>query len=96
MFSDIFHIFYYVSLILAGFMSLVLIRKIDFPFRLLAGLIIVTLGSELIAKYISGHLGRDNSIVYHLFTIVEYVFYSLIYTSFFKNRRWDRILIALW
>ncbi|MFZ1583125.1 MAG: hypothetical protein WAT40_00115, partial [Saprospiraceae bacterium] len=75
MFSDFYHIFYYSSLILAGLTSLVFIKKIDLPFRLLGGLIIVTLGSELIAKYISGHLGRDNSIVYHVFTIVEYIFY---------------------
>ena len=95
MFSDFYHIFYYSSLILAGLTSLVFIKKIDLPFRLLGGLIIVTLGSELIAKYISGNLGRDNSIVYHVFTIVEYIFYSLIYASFFKNRRWDRILIAM-
>jgi len=95
MFSDFYHIFYYISLIITALTSLVLIRNIDFPFRLLAGLIIVTLGSELIAKYISGHLGRDNSIVYHVFTIVEYIFYSLIYASFFKNRRYDHILFAL-
>lgn len=94
MFTDFYHSFYYVLLLFGALTSLVFIYRIDFSFKLLAVLIILTLTSELTAKYISFSLRKDNNIVYHFFTLVEYVFYSLIYASFFNSKKWNYILAA--
>jgi hypothetical protein len=91
MFSNFYHSFYYSLLIAASVSCLVLFRHAQKTFRLLTVLTVLTLLSELIAKYVAVNIG-DNSIVYHFFTPVEFFFYVLIYRQFFNNKKWNYIL----
>ncbi len=93
MFSEFCHSFYYSSLIVAAYTCLLLFYKADAPFRWLALLVIVTLASESIAKYLAFKTG-NNSIVYHIFTPIEYFFYANIFSRFLKNKSWNVFLIA--
>ena len=92
MFRDFYHAFYYSLLIAASLSCLFLFRHAQKPFRLLAALTVLTLLSELIAKYVAFVLHRPNNIVYYFFTPVEFFFYVLIYKQFFSNKKWNYIL----
>jgi hypothetical protein len=91
MFSNFYHAFYYSLLIFASLSCLVLFKYAQRPFRLLAILTVLTLISELTAKYVALVL-HNNSIVYHFFTPVEFLLYVLIYNAFFSEKKWARIL----
>lgn len=93
MFSEFYHSLYYGTLILAACVSLLLFHKAAPPFRWLAVLIIITLASEFTAKYLSDRFG-NNSIVYHIFTPIEYFFYANIFYRFFKRKKWNGFLIS--
>lgn len=93
MFSEFYQGCYYGSLILAACISLILFHKSEAPFRWLALLIIITLASECVAKYMSDRYS-NNSIVYHIFTPIEYFFYANIFFRFFKKRKWSGFLVS--
>lgn len=93
MFSEFYQGCYYGSLIVAACISLLLFLKADPPFRWLAILVIITLVSEYIAKYLGDKYG-NNSIVYHIFTPIEYFFYVNIFYRFFEKKKWNRFLIS--
>jgi hypothetical protein len=93
MFSDFYHTFYYLLLFTGVLVSILLFNRLESPFKWLAILLILTLVSESIAKYISSSLGKPNNIVYHIFTIIEYILYAVIYSQLFRNSGWRRILI---
>lgn len=92
MFNDFYHGFYYSLLIASALMMVILIRSSQRPFRMLAVLVILTLLSEITARYVSYGLHTSNNIVYHFFTPVEFTFYVLIYRDFFRSKKWDIIL----
>ncbi len=92
MFSEFYHGLYYGSLIFSASISLLLFYKAEAPFRWLAGLIVLTLASEFTAKYL-GNRFSNNSIVYHIFTPIEYFFYANIFYRFFKNKKWYSLFI---
>src|SRR5882672_9400924 len=94
MFADFYHAFYYSLLIGASSCCLFLFNKVDKPFRYLAVLILLTLLSELTAKYISFVLHKPNNVVYHVFTPMEFFFYAVIYKQFFNSNKWNHI--TLW
>jgi hypothetical protein len=91
MFSDFYGAFYYSLLITASVACVVFFKHAQKTFRLLAVLTVLTLLSELIARYVASII-MDNSIVYHFFTPVEFLFYVLIYKQFFSNKKWNYIL----
>lgn len=91
MFSDFYHAFYYSILIIAASVSMLYFKKADKTFRWVCLLIILTLLSELIARYFKFH-HQPNGIVYIVFTPVEYFMYTMIYKSFFNDRTWTKIL----
>ena len=72
-------------------MSILLLKRVNAPFNLLAALIIATLISESTAKYFAVNYGNNNP-VYHVFTPIEYCFYTFIYSKFFKTRQWSKFL----
>ncbi len=92
MFSQFPSGFYYGSLIFAAFAGLLLFYKASPPFRWVAALIVITLASECTAKYLGDTIG-NNSIVYHIFTPIEYFFYANIFYRFFKNKKWAVFLV---
>ncbi len=73
-------------------MMVIFIKSSQRPFRMLAVLVILTLLSEITARYVSYGLHTSNNIVYHFFTPVEFTFYVLIYRDFFRSKKWDIIL----
>lgn len=87
LFTDFIHSFYYCVLILCAVCSFFLFKKAHTAFRYVGLLIILTLLSELVAKYLSYTLQISNNIVYHFFTPVEYLFYTLIFSTLFKGRK---------
>ncbi len=91
MFTDIYSIFYYSVLIVAAAISLLKFRKVEKSFKWVCLLLVLTLISELIAKYFSIHR-QPNGIVYVIFTPVEYFMYTMIYQAFFDDKKWTRIL----
>jgi len=93
MFTDFYRAFYYSFLIIAAVIGLLYFKKVDKTFRWVCLLIILTLISELIAKYFSLHR-KPNGIVYIIFTPVEYFVYVMIYTSFFDDKKWSKILFT--
>jgi hypothetical protein len=84
-------IFYYSCLLLSAISGLYCIKKVDTAFRWLAMLIVLTFLSELIAKYISYGLNKQNNIIYHIFTPIEYTFYILIFTQFLHNKKRQKL-----
>ncbi len=93
MFDDFPHSFYYSSLIIGAIISIFfLLKGIIAPFNLLSLLIVITLFSESIAKLLSYGFRQNNSIVYHFFVPIEYLFYVLIYTRFFGTTPWKKAL----
>ncbi len=93
MFSDFFHSFYYCILFIGAFAGLIFIRRVNAPFKWLAVLLTATLASELIAKYFSTVLHVTNSPVYHIFTILEFIMYAIIYHYFFNTKFWTKMII---
>ena len=94
MFTDFYRFFYYSILIISAIISIMYFSKVDKTFKWVCILIILTLASELMAKFVVPlNLYKSNNIVYHIFTIVEYFMYTIIYKMFFKNKKWDAILL---
>lgn len=93
MFSDFVHSAYYSLLIAAAVVSLLLMKRFSEGFTYLAILIIVTLISESIAKYVSFVYRKNSNFIYHVFVVIEFGFYALIYSRFFGNRQWNIILL---
>lgn len=93
MFSEFYQSCYYGALFFAACASLLLFYKADPAFRWLGLLVIITLLSECTAKYI-GNRFSNNSIVYHIFTPIEYFFYAIIFSRFFKHKKWNAFLIS--
>lgn len=89
---DFYDIFYYGCLLLAAITGLWYFKKADTVFKGIAILILLTLISELIAKYIAFGLNKPNSIVYHLFTPVEYTIYVIIFQGFLDHKKWNTLL----
>jgi len=86
-------IFYYSCLLLSALTGLYCFKKVDTSFKWLAILILLTLVSETIAKYISTYANDpNNNIVYHIFTPIEYTCYILIFTQFFSNKKKKNLL----
>jgi hypothetical protein len=86
-------IFYYSCLLLSAAIGMYCIKKVDTSFKWLAILILLTLVSESIAKYLSFGLGKPNNIVYHIFTPIEYTLYVIIFSQFLNNKKRE---ILLW
>jgi len=95
MFTDFFHSFYYSILFLGAFIGALLIRRLNAPFKWIALLLIATLASELIAKYFSSVLRITNSPVYHFFTVIEFVIYTVIFAHFTKKSKWTKYLFNI-
>jgi hypothetical protein len=93
MFTDFYRAFYFSFLIIAAVISLLYFKKVDKTFRWVCLLIMLTLISELIAKYFSLHR-KPNGVVYIIFTPVEYLVYAMIYISFFNDKKWSKILFT--
>lgn len=91
MFTDSYRACYYSFLIIAAVISLLYYKKVDRTFRWLCILVILTLISELIARYFSFHR-KPNGIVYVIFTPIEYYIYAMIYKMFFGDKKWTTIL----
>ncbi len=91
MFRDFYHAFYYSLLIAATVLCILFFKNAQRPFRLLAVLVVLTLLSELTAKYVA-YILHNNNMVYHFFTPVEFLFYVLIYQQFFSSKKWNYIL----
>lgn len=92
MFKDFYHSFYYTSLILSVLVSIVLIKRVSGLFQWLAALIILTLISESIAKYLAYIQRTNNNAVYHFFTLVEYFFYAQVYKCLLAEKKWSRLI----
>jgi hypothetical protein len=92
MFTDFYHAFYYIVLIIAAVISLMYFKKVDKTFGWVCLLIILTLVSELIARYFKSH-HEKNGTVYVIFTPVEYFIYAMIYKLFYNDKKWARILL---
>lgn len=95
MFADFYHTFYYVSLIIGALVSMFFMRRASVPVFYLCLLIVATLVSELIAKYIAYYLKLNSNIVYHFFVVVEYAFYSVIFFMYLKGKAFHRALIFI-
>jgi len=94
MFSDIYHSFYYASLIISALTSILVIKKVDAPNYYIIILILATLVSESVAKYISFQLKGNSNIVYHVFVVVEYGLYCLIFSKLLIQLVFQRGLAA--
>ena len=92
MFSDFYHAFYYIELMIAALIGFLFFTKVETPFRWMAALVIITLASELTAKYVAFQLHESNSIVYHIFSPIEYSIYVQIFRLFLKHRKWESML----
>jgi hypothetical protein len=93
MFSDFSHSFYYIVLMIGALAGLFLYSRVTAPFKSIAILLVVTLTAELIARYIKHQLILPNNPVYHIFTVIEYILYAIIYGHFFNTKKWNKILI---
>jgi hypothetical protein len=91
---DIYDIFYYSCLSISAVTGMICLKKTDRGFKWLIILIIFTLCSELLAKYIAHGLDKPNNIVYHVFTPFEYAIYVIIFNHFMARRKWQTLLKA--
>jgi hypothetical protein len=94
MFADYSHSFYYSVLLIGALTGLLLYSRVSAPFKSIAILLVVTLAGELIARYFKYQLKITNNPVYHLFTVIEYLLYAIIYGQFFASKKWNKILIV--
>lgn len=98
--SQLLHDLYYGVLIFASGFAVWNIRKTEKAFALLSWLILITAFSELMAKVFSYVALVSNSAVYHIFTPVEYLMFTLIYLQLLTSKTWKTILvlscICLW
>lgn len=92
MLFDFYDIFYYGCLLLAVITGVWCFHKVDTEFKWIAILIFLTLISELIAKYIAFGLEKPNSIMYHVFTPIEYTIYVIIFQGCLDHKRWNTLL----
>lgn len=92
--TDIYDIIYYFSLLSAALAGCWLFKKVEIQYKWLIVLLILTFISELIAKYVAFGLDKPNSIVYHIFTPLEYTLYVQIYTRAINSRKWNKILFG--
>lgn len=91
--ADVFDVFYYCSLLISAAAGCAYYKKTDLPYKWLTTLMILTLVSELIAKYIAFGIEISNSVVYHIFTPIEYTIYVIIFINFIQN---NKLNILLW
>ena len=91
---DFYSIFYYSCLSMAAGMGLFCMKRNSIGFRWLAILVVMTLVSEFTAKYIAFGLDKPNSIVYHIFTPIEYSIYVIIFNHFIARKKWQKLLKA--
>lgn len=89
---DFIDLFYYVSLTFSAAAGIYYYKKVDAPYRWIAILMLLTLVSELVAKYIAFGLNVPNNVVYHVFTPLEYAIYILIFNSFLGRKAWTKFL----
>lgn len=73
-----FQLFYYISLLTGVCVCGYCCNKISAHFKILCALVLFTFLSELTAKFLS-YIIKNNSIVYHFFTPIEYAFYAWIF-----------------
>lgn len=92
MFSDFSHAAYYSILMIGALTGLFLIIRVSAPFKWLAALLMVTLVNELLARYCKYTLRISNNPVYHIFTVLEFALYAIIYRYFLPSSKWKRIL----
>ena len=89
---DFYDIFYYGCLLLSAITGLWYVHKVDREFKWLAILMLLTLISEMIAKYIAFGLNKPNNVVYHIFTPIEYTVYVIIFQGFLEHKKWNKLL----
>jgi hypothetical protein len=89
---DIYDIIYYSNLLISALVGCVLFRKIEIQYKWLTVLIVLTLISEMTAKYVAYGLDKPNSIVYHFFTPLEYILLVIIFIYFINQKKWNRII----
>ncbi len=89
--ADIYDVFYYCSLLLSAVTGCYFYKKIETPYKWLTILLVFTLVSELIAKFIAYGMGHPNSIVYHIFTPIEYTLYVTIFLHFIQQKKWNKL-----
>ncbi len=94
MFSDFPHSLYYGILFIGALTGLLLYSRVSAPFKSVALLLLVTLVNELVARYFKYQLRISNNPVYHIFTVIEYLLYAIIYSQFFKSKKWKQILFV--
>lgn len=93
MFTDFYHSFYYTILVIGALTGLVFVMRVDAPFKWLSILLLATLISEVVAKFFPSEFKTtNNNPVYHVFTIIEYLIYAIIYSYFFNSIFWTRLL----
>lgn len=89
----ILHDFYYGVLFLSAAFAVWNIRRSKKAFLSLSILIIITACSELMAKVISYWAAITNSVVYHIFTPLEYIIFTWIYWQLLIGKTWKTILL---
>jgi hypothetical protein len=92
MIIEFYNVFYYSCLIISTLIGIFYFNKVEPPFKWLAILMLVTLISEGIAKYIAFGMGKTNNEVYHIFTPVEYILYLFIFSGFLNLKKWNAML----
>lgn len=92
MFNDFFHAFYYSSLFATFLLSLLFLKRLPGAYRWLAYLIILTVASEMVAKYMAFFVQPNNNAVYHFFTPLEFAVYCVIYAKLLNRHNWNIIL----
>lgn len=96
MFLSTYHTFYYLSLLICVVVSLSTMSKLNPGFRWLSILVVLTLIVEIVAKYAAYYIDTTNSAVYHVFTPIEFLFYTLVYISLVNDKKWTKVFIFCW
>lgn len=96
MFLSVYHTFYYSSLFICAVVSLSMIKGLSPAFRWLAVLVVLTLVVEVGAKYVAYCFDTSNSAVYHVFTPIEFLFYTLIYALLVDDSKWIKVFWFCW
>jgi len=89
---EFYNAFYYCSLIISALIGILHFHKVETPFKWLSILMLLTLISEAVAKYIAYGMGNTNNEVYHIFTPIEYIIYIFIFTGFLNHKKWNAML----
>lgn len=94
MFNTFYQGFYYSCLMLASVVAIALYKRLPKPFALLAALIVLTFANEASGKYLTS-LRINKNFLYHIFAVVEFFMFTLIYKHWFKDARWNGRLLLL-